>query len=96
MTTIRKRMDPIDAKTAGPFGELGASGFGNAAIYLNGKYYANTAELDNPAYHLLLPAGTYDLKITPVDGSAGREEKVTINADETLVLSKGKADARRK
>ena len=95
-TTIRRKMEPANVKTTGPFGELATNGFGNAAIYLNGKYYANTAELDNPAYSLLLPTGSYDLKIVPADGSAGREEKITINADETLVLSKNAADARRK
>jgi hypothetical protein len=96
MTTVRRRMEPIETKTSGPLGELVTNKFGNAAIYLNGKYYANTAELDNPAYSLLLPPGQYDLKIAPADGSATREEKITINADETLVLSKDAADIRRK
>jgi hypothetical protein len=32
----------------------------------------------------------------PADGSAGKEGKITINADETLLLTKGAADVRRK
>ncbi|MDA1314420.1 MAG: PEGA domain-containing protein [Acidobacteria bacterium] len=95
-TTIRQQMKSLDLPPRKNLGELETENWGNAALYLNGKYYANSAELDNPAYSLLIDAGTYDLKLVPVDGSAGREGKITINAKETLVLSKGKADAQRK
>lgn len=90
MTTIRHSME-CAAKVPGPFGELATEGFGNSAIYLNGKYYGNTSDAG-----ILIGPGTYDLKIAPVDGSEGREGKVTINADETLLLTKGAADVRRK
>jgi hypothetical protein len=78
-TTIRQYMEPLGIKTEGPFGELTTDGFGNAAIYINGDYYANTAELQNPAYSLLLKAGAYDVKIVPVDGEVIREEKISIS-----------------
>jgi hypothetical protein len=90
MTTIRRALD-CSIKPAGPFGELATERYGNAAIYLNGKYYGNTSD---PA--ILIAPGTYDLKIVPADGSTGKEGRITINADETLLLTKGAADVRRK
>jgi hypothetical protein len=95
-TTIRQYMEPLGYKPEGPLGELTTEGFGNAAIYINGDYYANTAELQNPAYSLLLKAGEYNMKIEPVDGEVVREEKITIHADETLVIYKGGGTATRK
>jgi len=95
-TTIRQYMEPLGARPQGPLGELTTDGFGNAAIYINGEYYANSAELQNPAYSLLLAPGDYDMKIVPVDGEVVREEKITIKADETLVIYKGGGSATRK
>ena len=96
MSTIRRQMEPLGVKPKHPLGELTAEGFGNAAIYLNDRYYANAAELDNPIYSLLLEPGDYDMKIVPVSGETARQEKITINADETLVIAKNKASARRR
>jgi hypothetical protein len=44
----------------------------------------------------LLKAGDYDMRIEPVDGEVTREEKITIKADETLVIYKGGGTATRK
>jgi hypothetical protein len=95
-TTIRQQMKSLNLPPRKNLGELKTEKWGNSAIYLNGEYYANSNELAHPSYSLLLDAGTYDLKIVPVDGSAGREGKITINANEILVLSKGNADTQRK
>ena len=95
-TTIRQRMKSLNLPPRKNLGELETSNWGNSAIYLNGKYYANSNELDNPAYSLLLDPGEYTVKIVPVDGGKGREDKIKINTGETLVLTKGKADTRRK
>jgi hypothetical protein len=95
-TTIRQQMKSQNLPPRKNLGELKTEKWGNSAIYLNGEYYANSNELAHPSYSLLLDAGTYDLKIVPVDGSAGREGKITINANEILVLSKGNADTQRK
>jgi hypothetical protein len=95
-TTIRHYMEPLGYKSEGPLGELTTDGFGNAALYIDGEYYANTLELQNPAYSLMLKAGDYEMKIVPVDGEVVREEKVTIKADETLVIYKGGGTATRK
>lgn len=95
-STIREYMESLGIRPEGPLGELTTDGFGNAAIYINDEYHANTLELQNPAYSLLLTAGDYDMKIVPVDGEAVREEKITIKADETLVIYKGGGSASRK
>jgi hypothetical protein len=95
-TTIRQYMEPLGAKPQGPLGELTTQGFGNAAIYIDGEYYANTLELQNPAYSLLLKPGDYDLKIVPVDGEVVRQEKITIKPDETLVIYKAGGTATKK
>lgn len=95
-STLRMAMKPTSRATEGPFGELITEGFGNAAVYLNGKYYANTAELSTPGQSLLLKPGEYTMKIVPVGGGPEKEEKIQINADETLVISKTGAPVRRR
>jgi len=95
-TTIRRSMKALGTRVEGPFGELETQGFSNAAVYLNGRYYGNTKELGTPGQELLLKPGTYSLKIAPVGGGTPREEKITINADETLVINKTGAPIRRK
>ena len=95
-TTIRQRMKPLNVPKRDKLGELETDNWGNSAIYLNGKYYANSNELDHPSCSLLLDPGEYDMKLVPVNGSKGREGKVTIKQEQTLVLDKGKADTYRK
>ena len=95
-TTIRKSMKPLARQVEGPFGELRTEGWPNAAVYLNGKYYGNTKELGTPGHALLLKPGTYQLKIVGVDGKVLKEEQITINADETLIIHKGRAPVREK
>ena len=95
-TTVRQKLTPVSYEPEGPLGELKAHGFGNAAVYLNGKYYANTKELQASLRTLLLKPGTYQLKIVGVDGKTDHDEKVKINADEVLVVYKRGATVRRK
>lgn len=95
-STIRMAMVPKKVEYKGPFGELETSGFGNAAIYLNDTYYANTKELQTSGHTLLIKPGTYSMKIMPVGEGNPREEEITINADEVLVISKTGATTRRK
>ena len=94
--TLRRSLEPLDLDTEGPFGELASDGFGNAAVYLNGKYYANTRDLQSLFYGLLLRPGEYDMKIVSVEGEVLREEKIKVNADETLVIYKLGGIARRR
>ena len=95
-STIRYSLKHKAEPPEGPFGELITQGFGNSAVYLNGAYYGNTAEFGTAGQSLLIKPGTYTMKIEPVGGGGVREEKITINADETLVLSKTAAPVRRK
>jgi hypothetical protein len=95
-STIRMSMTPKHTDYKGPFGELETSGFDNAAIYLNNVYYANAKELQTAGHTLLVKPGTYSMKIAPVGGATPREEEITINADEVLVISKTGAPVRRK
>lgn len=95
-SVLRHSLKPLSAKATGPFGELITEGFGNAAVYLNGKYYANSQELDTPGQSLLLPPGAYDMKIVDPAGTTLKQQKIEINADETLVISKTGAPVRRK
>ncbi len=95
-TTLRRRLQPLQIDTEGPFWDLKTDGFPNAAIYLNGKYYANTKELQNPLHTLLLRPGEYDMKIMSVSGEPIRAEKITINAGETVVVYAKGAVVRRR
>ena len=94
--TIRQSMKSLDREPSGPLGELVTEGFGNSAVYLNGAYYANTNEISSESHALLLPPGTYQMRIVPTEGGTPREEKITINAEETLVLSRSGAPVRRR
>ncbi len=51
---------------------------GNVALRPNAK------ELQNPLHTLLLRPGEYDMKIMSVTGEPIQEEKITVNADETV------------
>lgn len=92
---IRHSLTPLPLDYEGPYGELITEGYGNAAIYLNGKYYANASAISASYRSLLLPPGDYDMKIVPVDGGEVMTREITVNADETLVLSMGGAPVRR-
>lgn len=90
-STLRRAMEPRQYSMRGPLGELRTEDFGNAAVYLNDKYYGNTMEFQGPfARTLLLPPGEYRLKIAPADGSMGRETDVEIRPDMTLVVGREK------
>lgn len=96
VSTVRQYMEPLPKKPETALGELTTDGFGNAAIYINGDYYANTAELQTPGYSLLLAPAEYNVKIVPVEGESVREEKVKIVEDETIVIYRGGGVATRK
>lgn len=60
-----------------------------AAVYLNGKYMGHADEMNHAGSGLLLPPGTYKLKIEPLSGGAGIEKDITIEAEKvTLVREK--------
>ncbi len=71
-----------------PYGILRTPGFEKyTAVYVNGKFYGHADEFDNFAQGLLLPPGTYDVKMVPMSGTP-KEEKITIEANKTTLLKK--------
>ena len=60
-----------------------------AAVYVNGKFMGHAGEFNNPMQGLLLNPGEYTVKIVPVAGGLGHEEKVKIEADKTVIVRVG-------
>jgi hypothetical protein len=70
-----------------PFGRLRTiSSDKFAAVYVNGKYMGHTDEFSNSAQGLLLNPGEYTVKIAPVAGGEGKEEKVKIEAEKVTIV----------
>jgi hypothetical protein len=57
-----------------------------ASRALNDKYYGHNYEFDNFAQSMLLPPGEYTVRIEPLSGGHKVEEKVQIEAAETVVV----------
>lgn len=97
-TTIKYSLTP--AKSAqGPFGLLRLGGDGaesfmsvaggdTGAVFLNDRFYGYVDELNNKGSGLLLPPGTYRLKIT--NSSFDKDEDIKIEADKTTIVSLAK------
>ncbi len=56
-----------------------------SAVYLNNKYYGHAGEFNNCAQGLLLPPGSYEVRVEPLSGKP-HTEKVAIAADKTVVV----------
>lgn len=56
------------------------------AVYLNGKFMGHAGEFNNSMQGLLLSPGEYAVKVVPVSGGDGHEEKVKIEADKTILV----------
>lgn len=85
-TVLSESMKPVPLAKP-PFGRLrtiSADKF--AAVYVNGKYMGHADEFSNPGQGLLLNPGEYIVKIVPVGGGTGREERVTLQADKVTVV----------
>ena len=61
-----------------------------AAVYVNEKYMGHADEFSNSAQGLLLNPGEYIVKVVPVGGGQGKEEKVKIEADKVTIVRAGK------
>ncbi|MGA2133751.1 MAG: PEGA domain-containing protein [Bryobacteraceae bacterium] len=77
----------------GPFGRLRVAGAEKyAAVYVNGGYMGHADEFDNFAQGLLLPAGSYTVKIVSVSGAPLVEQSVDLKANATVIVhATGKA-----
>ena len=60
------------------------------AVYVNGKFMGHAGEFNNSMQGLLLNPGEYAVKVVPASGGEGREEKVKIEADKTVMVQGGK------
>lgn len=71
-----------------PFGILRTQNADHfAAVYVNGKFMGHVDEFDNFAQGLLLPPGTYEVKIAPAEGKGSPVSKtVTIEANKTVIV----------
>jgi hypothetical protein len=70
-----------------PFGRLRTiSNDKFAAVYVNGKFMGHVDEFSNSAQGLLLNPGDYIVKIVPVAGGEGKEEKVRLEADRVTIV----------
>jgi hypothetical protein len=84
--TVRQELKALPVPK-GPFGRLRTEGPEKyAAVYVNGAYMGHMDEFDNFAQGLLLPPGPYTVKIVPVSGGAGMEQKVELKANETTIV----------
>lgn len=69
-----------------PFGRIRIQGGEKYdAVYVNNKFYGHIDEFDNFAQGILMPPGTYTLRIEPVKGSP-KEEKVTVTANQNTIV----------
>jgi len=57
-----------------------------SAVYVNDKFMGHAGEFNNSTQGLKLNPGEYTVKIVPVSGGAGHEEKIRIEADKTTVI----------
>jgi hypothetical protein len=84
--TINQTLKPLP-KPQPPFGRIRTQNADKfAAVYINGKFMGHVDEFSNGSQGLLLPPGEYDLKIVPVAGGSGTEQKVKVEADKTIVV----------
>lgn len=85
-TTLRQALKPLPPAKP-PFGVLRTIYPEKyAAVYVNGKYMGHVDEFDNVSEGLKLNPGEYEVKIVPVAGGAGHDEKVRIEADKVTVV----------
>ena len=56
------------------------------AVYVNGRFMGHAGEFNNSMQGLLLNPGEYAVKVVPVSGGAGHEEKVKVEADKTIIV----------
>jgi hypothetical protein len=60
------------------------------AVYVNDRFMGHAGEFNNSMQGLLLNPGEYTVKVVPVSGGAGHEEKVKVEADKTVIVNAGK------
>ena len=56
-------------------------------VWVNGKFMGHVDEFDNPYQFLLLPPGTYTVRIAAPSGDTKHEESVTLTANQVTTVS---------
>jgi hypothetical protein len=56
------------------------------AVYVNGKFVGHTDEFSNPYQRLLLNPGEYMLKLVPSGNGSAHEQRIKVEADQTVVV----------
>jgi len=85
-TTLSQTMKALpEAKP--PFGRLRTVAPPDkfTAVYINGHFMGHAGEFNNSVQGLLLNPGTYTVKFVPANGTEGKEQQVTIEADKTTI-----------
>lgn len=84
-TTVNEKLEalPIAKPPFGRIRTMHADKF--AAVFLNNKFYGHVDEFSNGSQGLLVPPGSYDVRIEPAGGSPVRQ-KVTVEADKTVIV----------
>jgi hypothetical protein len=85
-TQIAETMKPAPLAKP-PFGRLRTiSADKYAAVYVNGKFMGHAGEFNNSLQGLELNPGEYVVKVVPVNGGEGKEEKVSIEVDKVTIF----------
>lgn len=85
-TTITESLKPLPVPQP-PFARLRTINPDKfAAVYVNGKYMGHVDEFSNFAQTLMLPPGSYEVKIEPSTGGAPIVKTVTLEADKTTIV----------
>ena len=56
------------------------------AVYVNGKFMGHAGEFNNSLQGLLLNPGEYTVKVVPMSGGAGHEERVKIDVNKVIIV----------
>jgi len=84
-TTIGEKLEALPLAQP-PFGRIRTMNPDKfAAVYLNDRFYGHVDEFSNSSQGLLVPPGSYDVRIEPTSGSPVRQ-KVTVEADKTVIV----------
>ena len=85
-TTLAESLKPLPPAKP-PFGSLRTiSPDKFSAVYVNGKFMGHAGEFNNSMQGLQLNPGEYTVKLVPVNGGEGKEERVKIEADKVTVV----------
>ncbi len=70
----------------GPFGKIRTENADRfAAVYVNNKFFGHVDEFSNPAQGILLPPGSYEVRIEPLSGQP-ITKSVTVAANQTVMV----------